>query len=134
MAIIYVGKWILPEIHFQFGFLNILSWLFFVGAIGLIVWSALWFFMKRTPIEPHHTPKTLIVEGPYRLSRNPIYLGLVIITLGSALGHGSIFGIASAALLWRILDARFVATEEAVLGETFGEEATKFFDQTRRWI
>jgi hypothetical protein len=52
--------------------------LLMLAALGLIAWSALWFWRKKTTIEPHHTPTALIVEGPYRLSRNPIYLALLV--------------------------------------------------------
>jgi hypothetical protein len=52
--------------------------LLMLAALALIAWSALWFWRKKTTIEPHHTPTALIVEGPYRLSRNPIYLALLM--------------------------------------------------------
>lgn len=131
---IYLGKWILPGIHPEFGVLNALSWILLIAALGLVGWSALWFWRKKTPIEPHHTPKTLIVEGPYKLSRNPIYLALVMLTLASALGHGSVIGLALAAGLWRVLDHRFAAPEEALLQATFGAEAESYLAQTKRWI
>ena len=44
---------------------------------ALILWSALWFRRKKTTIHPKSKPSNLIVEGPYRFSRNPIYSGLI---------------------------------------------------------
>jgi protein-S-isoprenylcysteine O-methyltransferase Ste14 len=49
-----------------------------------------WFWRKKTTIEPHHTPTALIVEGPYRLSRNPIYLALLALLAGYVLRLGSL--------------------------------------------
>jgi len=134
MAIIHGVHWALPHWHVDIVGLGVVSGLLFYGALAMLGWSALWFWRKKTSIEPHHTPKTLIVEGPYRLSRNPIYLALVMLTLASGLGKGSVVGIICAAALWRILDTRFAAKEETVLIATFGEEAQEYLSQTRRWI
>ena len=131
---IYLGKWIFPGIHPELAVLNALSWMLLIAALGIIGWSAMWFWRKKTPIEPHHTPKTLIVEGPYKLSRNPIYLALVMLTLASALGHGSLIGVVLAAGLWWVLDRRFAAPEEALLQVTFGTEAETYLGQTKRWM
>ncbi|QUJ78386.1 isoprenylcysteine carboxylmethyltransferase family protein [Sulfitobacter albidus] len=134
IALIYAAKWALPELHVDWAPLSLLSTFLLGAALGLVVWSAWWFWRKRTPIEPHHTPKTLIVEGPYKLSRNPIYLALVMLTVSSALGNGSLIGLLAAVALWRVLDVRFAAREEALLIATFGDEARAYLGQTRRWI
>lgn len=134
IAVIYLGKWLLPALHPSLWILTVLSWIMLAAALGLIGWSALWFWRKKTPIEPHHRPKALIVEGPYRLTRNPIYLALVMLTLGSALGHGSVIGLCAAAALWWVLDRRFAAPEEALLHEVFGAQAQDYLAQTKRWI
>lgn len=134
IALIYLGKWMLPAAHVSVGFLTGVSWLVLIAGLAMIGWSAYWFSRKKTPIEPHHTPKTLIVEGPYRLTRNPIYLALVMLTVASALGHGSIIGLAVAGGLWWVLDRRFAAPEEALLRATFGAEAEEYLSKTKRWV
>jgi len=102
--------------------------------LGIILWSAVYFFTKKTPIEPHHTPKTLIVEGPYRLSRNPIYLGLTLILVGYALGLGAITALLPVIAFPMIIARRFVQQEEAALRQAFGTEADEYIDRTARWI
>ena len=72
MAIIYATLWAFPQFHFVFSGAEIISQAVFFAALLIVAWSAIWFWRKKTPIEPHHTPKVLIIEGPYRLSRNPI--------------------------------------------------------------
>jgi len=134
IAIIYLVKWALPAWHFDAALIEVFSRIVFYAALGIIAWSAAWFWRKKTPIEPHHRPKTLIVEGPYRLSRNPIYLALVMLTLASALGKGSIIGLICAAALWWVLDRRFAAKEEARLLDVFGEKAKSYIAQSRRWV
>lgn len=134
VAIIYAAKWVAPWAHVHAGLLSVLASLLFVAGLSLIVWSAIWFRRKKTPIEPHHTPKALIVEGPYRLSRNPIYLALVLLTAAFTLRFGSIVGVLATFGLWWVLDRRFAATEEAKLQAQFGREAEDYIAQTRRWI
>ncbi len=100
----------------------------------LIAWSALWFWRKKTTIEPHHTPETLIIEGPYRLSRNPIYLALIIILLGAVIGRGQPAGLILVPIFFGILMRRFVIPEEQGLRAAFGAEAETYLSRTRRWL
>lgn len=134
IALIHAFGWVAPGLHAEIAILEFLSRVIFAAALALIMWSAIWFWRKKTPIEPHHTPKALIVEGPYKVSRNPIYLALVMLTTASALGAGSVFGLFVTLALWRVLDARFAAIEEELLKETFGGEAEAYLAKTRRWI
>jgi len=134
IALIYLGHWLLPGLHVTWALLWLVSWALLLLALAFLGWSAIWFWRKKTPIEPHHRPKTLIVEGPYRLSRNPIYLAMVMLTLSSALGHGSMIGLIAAAGLWWVLDRRFARPEEALLRDTFGAEAEEYIHETKRWL
>lgn len=134
MAVIYLFRYLVPGWHIQAELMTGLAWILQALALGIIGWAGLWFFRKKTPIEPYHTPKVLIVEGPYRLSRNPVYLALVLFTLASAIGHGSVFGVIAAAVLWWVLDRRFAVPEEQGLKDVFGEAADTYLQQTKRWI
>ncbi len=106
---------------------------FILGGAALIVWSLVWFRRKRTPVEPNHAPRALIVEGPYRINRNPIYTGLALILIGWALALASVSALVPALAFGPVISRRFVAKEEAALREAFGEEAEAFFRRTRRW-
>lgn len=108
--------------------------LLIAAGVALVLWSALWFWRKKTPIEPHHDAKALIVEGPYRVSRNPIYLALVVIALGYGLRQPTVLALLPVPVLWWVLDRRFAAVEEAVLRAAFGAEADAYLARTRRWL
>jgi protein-S-isoprenylcysteine O-methyltransferase Ste14 len=105
-----------------------------LAGLGLIGWAGVWFRRKRTPIMPHHDPEALIVEGPYRVSRNPIYLGLLAIALGFALRQPSALALPPVLALWWVLDRRFARPEEARLLAEFGAAAEGFLRRTRRWL
>ncbi len=106
---------------------------FIIAGLGLILWSAWWFRKKGTPIEPRAKPRALIVEGPYRINRNPIYTGLILMVLGYAIGLGAVSALLPAIVFPIIIHRRFVLPEEAELRETFGPEAEAYFRSTRRW-
>jgi protein-S-isoprenylcysteine O-methyltransferase Ste14 len=105
-----------------------------LASLGLIAWSAFWFWRRRTTIEPHHTPSALIVEGPYRLSRNPIYLGLLGLLTGYVLWLGALSPVVLPFAFHMILTRRFIEKEEALLRRLFGAEAHAYLERTRRWI
>ncbi len=103
------------------------------AGLGLCVWSAVWFRRKRTPIMPHEAPRTLIVEGPFRINRNPIYTGLTLILVGWALALGAVSALIPAALYPFLVTRRFVRAEEEGLRAAFGAEAEGYLARTRRW-
>lgn len=105
----------------------------FVAAIALALWTVVTFFRARTPVEPRHTPKTLLTGGPFRLNRNPIYTALVLLVLQAALGQGALSAFVPVALLPWILTRRFILSEEAALRTAFGAEAEAWLARTRRW-
>ena len=104
------------------------------AGIILILWSAIWFFRKKTPIEPNHRPTALIVEGPYQISRNPIYLGLLLILLGWALSLGGLSALVPVLAFPVIIANRFIRSEEAGLRTEFGAEAEDYINRTARWL
>ena len=108
--------------------------LMIVAGLGLGLWAAWWFWRKRTTIEPHHAPGELIVEGPYRFSRNPIYLGMVAILTGVVVWLGALSAVAVPVAFAAILTRRFVEPEEAALRRAFGARAEAYLSATRRWL
>lgn len=122
---------ILPLASFSVPYLG--SLLFAAGA-ALIVWAVIWFVRRKTPVEPHHTPKVLLAEGPFAISRNPIYLGMVLILTGLCIGWGAVSALIVIPAFIAVIQRRFVLKEEAVMRATFGAEADAYFTRTRRWI
>lgn len=125
---------LVPILSFEIGIVERLGRIVMALGVLLIVWSGYWFYRKKTPIEPHDTPKNLIIEGPYRLNRNPIYSGMTLILFGFALDVGSVLALAIAALFPVLITSHFIRHEEAALTEAFGEEAARYFAATGRWL
>ena len=104
------------------------------AGLGVILWSALWFLRKKTTIEPHHNPTTLITEGPFRFSRNPIYLGMVLMLTGYVAWLGALSAVLLPGLYIAVLTLRFILPEEDRLREAFGQEAERYMQATGRWL
>ena len=92
--------------------------------------------MKKAHTTPDlRQPTTaLVTAGPYRFTRNPIYLGLFLIYLGFTLLAGTLWGILlSPFLFWTVTNA-IVRLEEEYLQQKFRDEYTGYLSRVRRWI
>jgi len=73
-------------------------------------------------------------SGTYRLSRNPLYLGMLLLLLGEAVMCGSVVCILPIIAFVLILQFFIIPSEEKYFKKTFGEAYLKYSKQTRRWI
>ena len=87
-----------------------------------------------TPIKPFQLSSALVIGGAFRVSRNPMYLGMVSVLagIGICLGTGSPF-VVIPFFVW-LISVRFIRVEEASLKEQFGEEFVSYMRRVRRWI
>ena len=125
--------WWLPIVRFDGSFVRGSGIVVASTGVVLAVWAALWFVRKRTTIEPREEPAALIVEGPFRINRNPIYTGMALVLVGFALWLGSLSALVVVMFFPFVIDRRFVRAEETVLRETFGAKAKIYIEATRRW-
>jgi protein-S-isoprenylcysteine O-methyltransferase Ste14 len=103
------------------------------GAAVAIVTDGL-FKRVDTTIKPLETASTLVTSGFYLRTRNPMYLSMVVILLGSAIVMGSlapalVVPVFAAAMQWI-----FIRVEERMLEDTFGERYREYKRRVRRWI
>ena len=99
-----------------------------------VLWSVALFRQAGTPLRPTATPIQLIEEGPYRVGRHPMYLGIGALMLGAALGVGSPLLAGAALLFGAIVNAVHVPHEEAQLARRFGGWWRDYASGTRRWL
>ncbi|HEU4382946.1 MAG TPA: isoprenylcysteine carboxylmethyltransferase family protein [Anaeromyxobacteraceae bacterium] len=88
---------------------------------------------RGTPA-PFDPPRRLVVRGPYRLVRNPMYLGAGLALVGAAMVYRSIALVAYAAALLVVTHLLVVLYEEPTLRRTFGEEYQAYCRRVRRWL
>lgn len=105
-------------------------------AIGLaLALSAARLFRRAaTPIEPWETPSALVAVGPYRFTRNPMYLGLALSLLGLAIWLGTLTPFLVVPLFAWVITVRFIRREEQRLETRFGDQYRAYKARVRRWI
>ena len=87
-----------------------------------------------TTIKPFEESSVLVIEGPFRYSRNPMYLGLLLILGGVALLLGTVTPLVVIPVFAVLIQRRFIRAEEAALEHKFGREYTRYRVRVRRWL
>ena len=107
-----------------------------VFALGLVplLWAFLLFRRAKTGIVPFSDSTTLVAQGPYRFTRNPMYLGMATVLLGVALGLGSVTPLVAPVLFVTLITNLFIRPEEAHLEAAFGAPYLAFKGRIRRWL
>jgi protein-S-isoprenylcysteine O-methyltransferase Ste14 len=103
-------------------------------AFAPVVWAARLFRKAGTTTKPFRESSVLVVDGPYRWSRNPIYLGLVggLVGIGMLLGSASPFAVIP--MFAVVIDRLFIRAEEVALERTFGAAYAAYKARVRRWL
>jgi protein-S-isoprenylcysteine O-methyltransferase Ste14 len=105
-----------------------------VVGIWLNVWADGLFKRAKTTVKPSEKSSTLVLEGPYRISRHPMYLGMVIALLGVAILLGSVTPFLAPIACFITMQILFIRHEEQAMEETFGEAYTEYKKRVRCWI
>ncbi len=111
-----------------------LGWMW-VAAGGLLFLWALWtLYRHHTTVNPYAGATTLCTDGPFRFSRNPIYLGDWLVLVGVALLLNSLWPLAFAPFIWLMLRFGVIRHEEAHLEAKFGDAYRAYKARVRRWL
>jgi protein-S-isoprenylcysteine O-methyltransferase Ste14 len=109
-----------------------------IGAAGIALAgeSLSRFIRRRTWFHPVHPERatTLVMDGAYRWTRNPMYLGLLLVLTGWAVWLGSASPFAVLPWFVVVLDRLQIEPEERALLDRFGGEYAQYRDEVRRWI
>jgi protein-S-isoprenylcysteine O-methyltransferase Ste14 len=104
--------------------------------VGLIVGGYEFRALNRahTSPDPSEPTSSLVTGGPFRYTRNPIYLSFALIYLGATLAFNSLWAIALLLAVFFTIDRGQIPREERYLERTFGEEYRRYKARVRRWI
>ena len=112
----------------------------FIGILllGIGIWLNIWadglFKRKNTTVKPFEKSSALILEGPFRFSRHPMYLGMVIALLGMAIILGSLITFLVPIAFFVSMQIVFIRHEEKALEQTFGREYLDYKKRVRSWL
>ena len=104
------------------------------AALALIGWAVLVLVRAGNDPRPDKPDAAMVETGPFRFSRNPIYLGFLVGVAGFALRWGDLWGWIALAASHLLLDRLVVAKEEAYLARRFGAAYEAYRGRVRRWL
>lgn len=97
--------------------------------------TANWTFWKAgTPARPFELPVCLVTDGLFRYSRNPMYLGMIIMLTGTWIALGKLSPLFVIPVFFVIIQEGFIKYEEAFMEKTFGDEYLAYKSDVRRWL
>lgn len=106
----------------------VVTGLVLMGWAGRVMWGS------HTTISPWARASALVTSGPFGFTRNPIYLGDLLVYLGVALRVGSWWPVLLLPLLFPAVQWLVIGPEERYLAERFGAEYTAYRQRVRRWL
>jgi protein-S-isoprenylcysteine O-methyltransferase Ste14 len=146
-------KRILPPTYFMF-FIVLMAVLHFLLPVAVVVHYPWWlmggvplalgivlnlvadhaFKQYQTTVKPYEESSTLMTSGVFRLSRNPMYLGMVLILVGIAVLVGSLTPFVVIPFFIVLMNRVYITVEERMLEQKFGENWQAYVAKVRRWI
>lgn len=107
----------------------------FAAGLVLLIWCVYEFYaLGKGTLAPWDPPRHLVVSGPYRLSRNPMYIGVALILTGWAAGFGLVRLWYYAGAVIAMFHLRVVFGEEPWQARTFGAEWERYKARVPRWM
>ena len=144
-ATLFVGFWfvLLPSMVLRWsgagspmaiGIVQLAGLLLVVLGAAVVAWCILSFvFIGRGTQAPFEPPRALVVRGPYRFMRNPMYAGAVMGLAGGSLYFESPWLAAFTMLVWLVLHMVVTRGEEPALRQRFGADYERYLGEVRRW-
>lgn len=131
---IYFSRFLFPNISNIV--LNLLSILLIIIGPTILFFAARSFKAQKTTINPIHiyNSSSLVISGVFKYSRNPMYLGMVLILLSISLRFNLIGGIVFTSLFIIYITKFQIIPEEAAMKQIFQDDFKKYRNKTRRWI
>ena len=113
---------------------GILSIVCFVAGMGLIVSALGLFRIAKTDPLPMRPTTSLVLRGPYRFTRNPMYVGMALAYAGFSLVFNTVWPLLVLPLVLIAMVRLVISREEAYLEAVFGEDYRAFKRDVRRWL
>jgi len=124
------------QLYFIFRWNGIVALLLFCAATFIVLIAAYQFKQSNTTLDPRAPEKTssLISQGIFGYSRNPIYLGFLVVLLATAIYSCNIINLLFIPLFVWAANQLYIIPEEKALTQLFGDIYTHYQHNVRRWI
>jgi protein-S-isoprenylcysteine O-methyltransferase Ste14 len=114
--------------------LRLTGWTLAVLGVALAWWGSETFRRAKTPVYPAFPATRIVTNGPYRFTRNPMYVGLTLLYAGVSLVLNQEWPLLLLPIVLILLHKQVIEREERYLSEAFAEEYGAYRKRVRRWI
>ena len=128
LSLVFPVAWIVPPKW------NLIGLVFLASGIGLNLIADNSFKQAETTVKPYQESSHLVTTGAFQISRNPMYLGMVLILAGIALLLRSLSPFVVILPFAILIDRTYIRIEERMLAERFGASWEAYRARTRRWL
>jgi protein-S-isoprenylcysteine O-methyltransferase Ste14 len=129
LVIGYLGRGLLPRFQSVIGGAVLMLAAFALGAWGVATMAH-----AKTNVAPYRPTTAIVTRGPFRFTRNPLYVSMTIIYIATALWIGSTFAYLLLPIVLLVVRFGVIAREERYLEAKFGDEYRAYRARVRRWI
>ena len=133
-----IMSWVLDYFFPKFRFLdkpyNYIGLIIFFAGLSITFYCFCLFKKNKTPIIPGQKPKFMVAEGPYKLTRNPMYLGVTLALLGISIYIGNLLSLISPVFFFLIMNYVYIPFEEKLMENIFGKPYLGYKKKVRRWF
>lgn len=114
--------------------LDVLALILALTGAASCLWALITLHGHKTTVLPHRPANQLVTTGPFRWSRNPIYLGFALLHLACGLALGSPGMLVLLVPVFLVMDRHVIAAEETFHEQQFGEQWQQYRQRVRRWL
>jgi protein-S-isoprenylcysteine O-methyltransferase Ste14 len=106
----------------------------FAVALALAIWAIVTITKAGSRVETNKPTTTIVTKGPYRFTRNPIYLGFLLGQVGLAIGFNNLWMLAMLVPWYLVIRYGVIAREESYLEHKFALDYLSYKSRVRRWL
>ena len=123
-----------PQFRFVYGSFRYIGLIIFVTGLSITFFSFYLFKKNKTPILPGQKPTFMVAVGPYKFTRNPMYLGVTLALLGISIYIGNLLSLFSPLIFFIVMNLVYIPFEEKLMENLFGKQYFDYKKKVRRWI
>ena len=133
-----IASWLLdyffPQLRFVYGKFRYIGLIIFLAGLSITFNSFYLFKKNKTPIIPGSKPTFVVQSGPYKLTRNPMYLGVTLALLGISIHIGNLLSLLSPLIFFIAMNLVYIPFEEKLMKNLFGKKYLDYRKKVRRWV
>lgn len=133
-AVMVILAWLLPARSLFGSWARVLGVAVALGGLALTLAGSRLFHQRGTNIKTFDGPNILVIDGPFRFSRNPMYLGFTLFLVGVALATGVVTPWIGPLCFAILADRWYIPFEETQMSATFGDAYVAYRGTVNRWI